>query len=84
MAVVKTAISIKEPLFHKLEELADEMEMSRSRLLALALEEFIERHENLRLLETLNAVYADDPQEEELELAAKHAARRREALEDTW
>jgi metal-responsive CopG/Arc/MetJ family transcriptional regulator len=82
--VVKTAISIKEPLFEMLEKLADEMDMSRSRLLALALEEFIERHENLRLLEALNAAYADNTQEEELELAAQHAARRREALEDAW
>lgn len=84
MAVVKTAISIKEPLFEKLEELAGEMDMSRSRLLALALEQFIERYENRRLLEEINTAYAEDSQEEELELAAKHGARRLEALEDSW
>ena len=84
MTVVKTAISIREPLFEKLEELADEMDMSRSRLLALALEQFIERYENRRLLEEINTAYADDSQEEELELSAKHSARRLEALEDSW
>lgn len=58
------------------------MELSCSRLLALALEDYIEHCENLRLLEELNAAYTDDGQEEELELAAKHGARRLEALED--
>jgi metal-responsive CopG/Arc/MetJ family transcriptional regulator len=84
MAVIKTAISIKEHLFQKLEQLAEEMDVSRSSLLALALEEYIERRESLKLLEQLNAAYADDAQEEELELAAKHGARRLEVLEDTW
>jgi metal-responsive CopG/Arc/MetJ family transcriptional regulator len=84
MAVVKTAISINEPLFHKLEELAAELGMSRSRLLALALEEFLERYENLRVLEALNAAYDDDQQDEELELVKRHKPGYREVVEDSW
>lgn len=44
------------------------MKVSRSRLMALALEEFIRRHQNRQLLEKINAAYEDDPDEEEQDL----------------
>ena len=84
MAVVKTAISLQEPLFNKLVQLAEEQNLSRSRLFSLALEEYIERIENQKLFAALNAAY-DDDQEEELELTKLYKRRYRKTLdEETW
>ena len=84
MSVVKTAISMQESLFQEMEKLAAELEISRSRLLTLALEEFIERRENLNLLAALNAAYKDDEQAEELMLAERHLVNYREQSVDSW
>ena len=54
MPNVKTAVSFEAPLFEKAEALAHEMKISRSRLFALALEDFIQRYQNERLLEQFN------------------------------
>ena len=64
MATVKTAISLQEYLFEQAEAIAAEMKISRSRLIAIALEEFIRRHQNRILLEKINAAYGDisDPE----------------------
>lgn len=72
MGVVKTAISLQENLFRQMDQLAGDLNVSRSNLIAIALQEFIERHENKRLLDQLNAAYEDDPQTEEAELGQAH------------
>ena len=61
MAVVKTAISLESSLFQQINELAGELNVSRSRLFALAAQEFIARHESRKLLDALNAAYEDVP-----------------------
>lgn len=68
MAQVKTAVSIDEMLFAKAESLAKDLQLSRSSLFARALREFIEREENQRMLDQLNAVYDGtlDPEDEAL------------------
>ena len=65
MANVKTAISLNKTLLEKVDSVAQEMEMPRSHLFVLAVEEFLQRHENRRLLEAINKVYSDLPSEEE-------------------
>lgn len=67
MATVKTAISLPEPLFKQIDDLARQTNVSRSKLLAQAAEEYLERHRGQMLLEAVNAAYADglDPEEEE-------------------
>lgn len=45
MPVVKTAVSLDNTLFQKAEKIATELELSRSGLYALAIEEFLERYE---------------------------------------
>jgi hypothetical protein len=67
MSAIKTGVSIREDLAKKADILAEELEVSRSQLYAMALSEFIERHENRRLLERLNEAYGDEPSEEEEE-----------------
>ena len=65
MASVKTALSIPQPLFEQVKALAHEMHIARSRLFALAVEDFMHRYENHRLLERLNAAYTDAPEPDE-------------------
>jgi metal-responsive CopG/Arc/MetJ family transcriptional regulator len=65
MPAVKTAISVDRNLFEAMEELAKRRKVSRSRLFAEAAEELVRKDRNQRLLEQINAAYADPPDEEE-------------------
>ncbi len=65
MANIKTDISLRKSLFEQVETVAREMKVSRSRLFLMAVEEFIQRYQNRKLLEKINAAYADDECDEE-------------------
>lgn len=65
MSTKKTAISLDEGLFAEADALAEEMRISRSKLIALAVEEFILRHQNQELLDQINEAYADETDEGE-------------------
>jgi metal-responsive CopG/Arc/MetJ family transcriptional regulator len=62
---IKTAISMEESLFNELVRLARDLRMSRSRLIAVAVEEFIERRSTREMMDQLNKAYADDLDDEE-------------------
>ncbi len=68
---VKTAVSIRRDLAEEADSLAHERGITRSRLYAMALEEFVRKHENQRLLERLNEAYADGLDDDEEELLAR-------------
>ncbi len=68
MASIKTAVSIPQPLFTEAEALADRLGVSRSRLYAKALAEYMEHHENERLLEMINAAYVEPLDKREKQL----------------
>ena len=57
---MKTAISLPDELFKAAETLAGRLGMSRSRLYANALEEYINRHQARRVSERLDAVYGPE------------------------
>ena len=59
MASIKTAISIEKPIFEQMNILAKNLNISRSRVFALAAEEFIQRRKNSEILESLNKAYDD-------------------------
>lgn len=84
MANVKTAISLEDSLFEEAEVLAKKMKISRSRLFALALEEFLRRHENQQLLEQLNAAYDDAPDSEEEALLRAARQSHRRLMKGEW
>ena len=84
MTNVKTAISLPESLFEQAEAVAGEMKVSRSRLMALALEEFIRRHQNRQLLEKINAAYEEAPDEEEQALHRRLRRQHRQIAENEW
>jgi metal-responsive CopG/Arc/MetJ family transcriptional regulator len=85
MANVKTAISLQESLFEQAESMAREMSISRSRLFTLALEEFIRRYHNRRLLEQINAAHEGEPDpEEEAALRAMRRKHRKVVEQEAW
>lgn len=84
MANVKTAISLQQPLFEQVDALARELQISRSRLFVLAVEAFIQRYQNRKLLEAINAAYDDLPDPEEQSLRHKMRQRHRQMVEGQW
>jgi len=55
---MKTAISIRDDIFGKVEEFARRRKVSRSALFSAAVEEYIRRHRQDDVTERLNQVYA--------------------------
>lgn len=53
-STIKTAISLPKGLFKRAEELAQEMKVSRSKLMSMALQDFILKMDNERLLKAIN------------------------------
>ena len=83
MATVKTALSIDEALFERAEALAQELDVPRSRVFAMALEQFLRKHEGKKLLEQINSVYAEALSVDKKEASARRA-KHREIVEGTW
>jgi metal-responsive CopG/Arc/MetJ family transcriptional regulator len=77
-STVKTAISLEDGLFREAQGLARRLKVSRSRLFATAMAEFIERRRNQELLREINAAYATaaDPDEERLRGSMRRQHRR--------
>ncbi len=85
MSGVKTAISLDEDLFNQVNELANDMHVSRSKLFTLAVKEFLKKQENNKLLAQLNAAYSDSPSEEETSIAkAMHGKQRHIVEQESW
>jgi len=61
MPGVKTAISIDEELFLKVNRLANDLHISRSRIFTLAMQDYLKMRENQLLLAQLNESYQDLP-----------------------
>ncbi len=84
MESIKTAISIDKSLFRQANALAHKLKVSRSRLFVIALEDFIRQQENREILEKVNAIYADEPNEAEKELRLKMRQSFRRLVEGQW
>lgn len=69
---VKTAVSVPDPVFERAERLADRLGLTRSRLYALALEQYLDQlDEQLDpVTEALNRVYADQVAADDVGAAA--------------
>ena len=83
-AVVKTGISLPRALFNQAEELAQKMNVSRSRLFSLALEDYVQRQRDRQLLAELNEAYADGLDEEERTLLRHASHAHRQVVEGEW
>lgn len=82
MANIKTAISIEKPIFEQMNILAKDLNISRSRLFALAAQEFIQRHKNIKLLQSLNEAYDDLPKSEPI--VSKMRPRHYKMVKEQW
>jgi metal-responsive CopG/Arc/MetJ family transcriptional regulator len=71
MSNVKTAVSLPESLFTRIDKLAREMKVSRSRVFVLALESFVRDYQDRRLFDQINEAYRDEPQTEAEQTALK-------------
>jgi predicted transcriptional regulator len=61
MACKKTAISLSEATYARVDALAREMKVPRSRVFALAVEQLLERHDALGLEAAIDRAYQDLP-----------------------
>ena len=78
---MKTAISLPDDLFESADALASKLGISRSKLFATALAEFVAKHQGRRVTAQLDAVYAEE------ESALDPALRRAQARaigRDAW
>ena len=57
---MKTAVSLPDPLFAQAEETAKRLRMSRSKLYATAIAQFVKEHRSRSVTERLNEVYAKE------------------------
>jgi antitoxin MazE6 len=79
---MKTAISIDDGLLKEADETARRMGVSRSRLFALAVGDFLERQRRERMLLRLNEVYADGMKPAEKRLLKGIRAKVRRAVKE--
>jgi metal-responsive CopG/Arc/MetJ family transcriptional regulator len=81
---MKTAISIDDGLLREADETARQMGLSRSRLFALAVGDFLERQRRERMLLRLNEVYADHVEPAEKRLLKGIKAKVRRTVKEHW
>jgi metal-responsive CopG/Arc/MetJ family transcriptional regulator len=59
-SIMKTAISIPDPVFQAADELAHKLGMSRSELYTTAVRSFVETHESRDITAALDRIYAEE------------------------
>ncbi|MCK5229328.1 MAG: CopG family transcriptional regulator [Desulfobulbaceae bacterium] len=85
MPGVKTAISLEKNLFDQVNQLANDLHVSRSKLFTLAVKDFLKKQESKKLLAQLNAAYSDSPNEEEKTISKAMHRKQRETMEqESW
>jgi predicted DNA-binding ribbon-helix-helix protein len=84
MPHVKTAISLEKLLLHRIDDVASDLGMPRSQLLARAAEEFLRRYESAKLLAALNEAHAEGPDAEEVERRRAWKYRHRRQVKGSW
>jgi metal-responsive CopG/Arc/MetJ family transcriptional regulator len=83
-STVKTAVSIQKSLFEQAETLAHKLNISRSHLFGLAIETFVQKHQNKMLLDEINQAYADEPDPDEKVRLSKMRRQQRKLVEHEW
>jgi metal-responsive CopG/Arc/MetJ family transcriptional regulator len=82
---MKTAISLSDTLYEKAEQTASYMGIPRSKLFAMALEEFISKHNGKMITEKINEIYEKiDQTEFEPYLTVGLEPLRNITKNDTW
>jgi metal-responsive CopG/Arc/MetJ family transcriptional regulator len=81
---MKTAISMDDEIIREADETARRMGVSRSRLFALAVGDFLRRQRREQMLLRLNEVYAGEAQGAEKHLLKGIKAKVRRTVQEPW
>ena len=82
---VKTAISMQEELFKEVNRLAGELNVSRSKLFVMAVQDYIKKNESQELLSQINKAFSDYPDSDEIKLQSKMRQKQAKNLErESW
>jgi predicted transcriptional regulator len=81
---VKTAVSLKRPLFQQVDKIAREQKLPRSRVFVMALEAYVARYQSQILLDKLNSAYADEPEASEKKRTKAAKKTHRRIVEGEW
>lgn len=85
MQNVKTAISLHKSLFDQVDKLARELNVSRSRIFVMALEQFLRDYQDRELFQAINQAVKDAPpdkaEREQLRQIRQHHQR---MVKNTW
>ena len=84
MPYIKTTISIEKPIFDQVNDLAKNMNISRSRLFVIAAQEYIQRHTNIELLQAINEAYDDLPDDDPKIVDKIMRPRHLKIVKDQW
>jgi metal-responsive CopG/Arc/MetJ family transcriptional regulator len=81
---IKTAISVRENIYDEAERVARELQVSRSHLYSVALEEYLMRYRSRQLLEQINLAYSDEPDPEEARRSKMVSRLQKRLAEGEW
>jgi predicted transcriptional regulator len=81
---MKTAISIDDDLLRQADDAARAMGVSRSKVISLAVGEFLRRQREAQMLQTLNDVYGGEPDPGEAKLVRSLKKRVGRTIRDRW
>ena len=81
---MKTAISIDDEVLREADETARRMGLSRSRLFALAVGDFLQRQRQDQMLQQLNEVYTNEREPAEKRLLHGIKAKVRRTVKEPW
>jgi predicted DNA-binding protein len=84
MASMKTAVSLATETFARVDALAREMNLPRSRVFALAIEEFLDRHDAQSLEPVLDRAYGEPPTAAEKKWRRLTRRKHRQLVESEW
>ena len=85
MPGVKTAISLDEDLLIKVNRLANDLHISRSKVFTLAVQDYLKKQENQSLLAQLNEAYGEFPSEEEKVISKSMRSKHKKIVEqESW
>lgn len=82
--VIKTAISLQESVFRKMDALAHKTHIPRSKLFEKAAIDFLHKQKNPKLLQRLNAAYDDTPDPNEKRQQESMRANQRKLMKGQW
>ena len=84
MVTIKSDILLQDSLYEEASSLANEMQISQSELFALAIEDYLHRYRNQKLLQSINEAYEDDLDPSEQAMLEGMCRHQRQLVEEEW